>query len=365
MQTVPKAKAIPRTMDALTLLGPNQFEVWEAQVPHPGPREVLCQVDSVAICGTDHEIIQGHFQDRGWPRAYPFTPGHEWSGVVVELGEDAEGFGFQVGDRVAGTSHAGCGYCRMCTIGRYNLCDNYGHEELGHRQYGHYTPGALCQYHNSSIKSVYKIPDTMSLEEGALVDASSIALHGVKRGRVEPGDTVAIIGPGPLGLLTAQCASTMGAGQVIVVGRGERLKTAAALGNQVVNNSQGDGPQGVRELTKGRGADLTVDCAARGSTPRDAVEMTRRGGRVVLTGVPLESVELPLQRLVLEEMDLYGVRGSPNACPEVISLIASGRLNVRAVITHTFPLREFDRAYETFTKRIDGALKVLVKPNPD
>jgi L-iditol 2-dehydrogenase len=354
---------IPAEMDALQLLAPNEFEVTTVDVPAPAGNEVLCRVHSVAICGTDKEIVSGNFLNRGWPRGYPYTPGHEWSGEVVALGDGADDFGFSIGDRVAGTAHVGCGYCRMCVTGRYNLCFNYGREDLGHRHYGHYSTGALRQYHNSSIKSVFPIPESMTLEEGALVDASSIALHAVKRGRVEAGDTVAVIGPGAQGLLAGQAARTFGAARVIVVGRGERLKKAAELGMETVDNTTVDAVEAVRDLTGGIGADMTVDTAARGETPREAVDMTRKGGRVALIGVPLEPCILPLQRIVFEEMDVFGVRANPGTCEEIIPLIASGMIDVEAVTTHAFPLREFGEAYKTFTERIDGALKVLVQPN--
>ncbi|MBI3078948.1 MAG: zinc-binding dehydrogenase, partial [Deltaproteobacteria bacterium] len=144
------------------------------------------------------------------------------------------------------------------------------------------------------------------------------------------------------------------------------LVRAKELGAEIVDDARVESTvKVVRELTGGRGADLTVDAAARGASPRQAVEMTRKGGRVVLTGVPLEPVELPLQRMVLEEMDIYGVRANRGTCEEVIPLIANGRINARALVTHIFPLAEFHKAYETFTKRIDGALKVLVQPNPE
>ena len=355
--------AIPLSMNGLVLLGPDQFEVREMAVPKPGRHEVLCEVHSVAICGTDKEIISGNLAHKGWPPSYPYTPGHEWSGIVVAAGEGAAELGFQTGDRVAGTAHDGCGNCRMCSIGRYNLCDNYGHEELGHHHYGHYSTGAMREYHNSSIKSVFKIPESMTLEQAALVDASSIALHAVKRAGVRPGDTAAIIGPGAQGLLAGQLAKLLGAATVIMVGRGERLKTAAAMGFEVVDNSETDGPARVRELTGGRGAHFSIDTAARGTTPADAVAMTRKGGRVALIGVPLEPCVLPLQRIVFEEMDLFGVRANPGTCEEVIPLIAGGRLDVDAVTTHTFPLSDFAKAYETFTQRLDGALKVLIQPS--
>ncbi len=355
---------IPSTMDGLALLGPNEFEVQKASVPEPARHEVLCEVHSVAICGTDTELIGGHFLKKGWPPGYPYTPGHEWSGTIVATGEQSAELGFEVGTRVAGTAHDGCGACRMCAIGRYNLCWNYGHEERGHHHYGHYSTGAMRQYHNTSIKSVFPIPDSMTLEQAALVDASSIALHAVKRARIYPGDVAAIIGPGAQGLLAGQLAFLLGASRVIIVGRGgERLKTAEAMGFEVVDNTQIDGPEGVRDLTDGLGADFAIDTAARGTTPADAVAMTRKGGRVSLIGIPAEPVVLPLQRIVFEEMDLMGVRANPGTCEEVIPLIAEGRLDVDAVTTHRFPLVDFATAFETFTKRIDGAIKVLIQPN--
>ena len=128
-------------MEALVLTAPHAFEIRDVPRPEPAPNEVLCRVRAIAICGTDVEIIEGSFPGR-WPRAYPYIPGHEWSGDVIAAGSIAEENGFTVGTRVAGTSHSGCGLCRMCRTGRYNLCFNYGREDLGHRQYGHYSQGA-------------------------------------------------------------------------------------------------------------------------------------------------------------------------------------------------------------------------------
>lgn len=357
--------AIPDTTEALVLLGPNEFDVREVPVPEPVADEVLCEVHSVALCGTDKELIEGNLLHKGWPRGYPYTPGHEWSGVVVSAGEMATTLGFEPGDRVAGTAHDGCGVCRMCAIGRYTLCDNYGHEERGHHHYGHYSTGAMRGFHASSVKSVFRVPDSMTLEQAALVDASSIALHAVKRSRVTPGDVGAVIGPGAQGLLAGQLAGLLGASRVIMVGRGgERLVKAEAMGFEVVDVTEVDGPSAVKDLTDGSGSHFTIDTAARGTSPADAVMMTRKGGRVALIGVPLEPCVMPLQKIVFEEIDVVGVRANPGTCAEVIPLIAEGRLDVDSVITHTFPLTEFGQAFETFTRRIDGAIKVLIQPQP-
>ena len=351
---------IPATMQAVILTGPNALELGELPTPEPGRNEVLCRVDSVAICGTDLHIFEGKFPGR-WPRAYPFTPGHEWSGTVVQLGEGAELFGWQVGDRVAGTSHAGCGFCRMCTTGRYNLCDNYGNEKV-HRQYGHYSQGADGEYMATSIKSIFKLPESLSLEVGALIDSASIALHSVKRPGINAGDVAAVTGPGPLGLLSADCALALGAARVIVTGSGERLDKARGLGFEVADYRSGDVVEAVKSMTDGKGVHVTIDTAGTALSIQQAVAMTRKGGRVAFTGVPLEPAELPMQKIVLEEIDLYGVRANRGTMEEAIALVQVGRLRAEGVITHRFPLAEYAEALETFARRKDGALKVLVQP---
>ncbi|MCC6419288.1 MAG: alcohol dehydrogenase catalytic domain-containing protein [Gemmataceae bacterium] len=349
------------TMQALILTDVSKFEIGAIPKPSPGRNEVLCKVDSVAICGTDVHIIEGKMKGR-WPRSYPYTPGHEWSGTVVELGEGADVFGWKAGDRVAGTSHAGCGFCRMCTSGRYTLCDNYGDERV-HRQYGHYSQGADAQLMVASIRSVFRLPDSISLEEGALVDTASIALHSLKRPGVRPADVAAVIGPGPLGLLCGDCAAAMGASRVIVTGSGERLEKARGMGFEVVDYRAGDVVEQVRALTGGKGVNVCVDSAGTVDSITQAVAMTRKGGRVSFTGVPMGPVALPMQKIVLEELDLFGVRANAGAMEEAIALIEAGRIRAKAIVTHRFPHSQYAEALETFMKRKDGALKVLVKPN--
>jgi L-iditol 2-dehydrogenase len=359
----PQTPALPSTMRAVVLTGPGVegVTVRDVPVPSPGRMEVLCRVDSVYICGTDPHIINGDYPGF-WPKDYPFIPGHEWSGVVVGLGEDAAAFGWRIGDRVAGTSHAGCGYCRNCTTGRYNLCENFGDESRGHRQYGHYTAGAYAEYVVHSVRSVYKVPDELSLEEAAAMDPASIALHTVKRAGMAPGDTVAIIGPGPMGLMVLQCALALGAGRVLVVGRGERLSKAVELGAEPIDFSTEDAVAAVRRATGGVGAHVVIECAGTSETLAQAVEMTRKGGCVSVIGIPLEPAALNVKKLVLEEIDVHGVRANRGTPAEVLPLMVRGAIDVKPLLTHTFPLSEFPAALETFMRRKDGAIKVLIKP---
>lgn len=364
VKTLPRpagSTPIASEMGALVLTAPHEFEIRRVPVPSPRENEVLCRVRAIAICGTDAEIIEGTFKGR-WPRAYPFIPGHEWSGEVVAAGDVALKYGFVPGTRVAGTSHSGCGYCRMCRTGRYNLCFNYGREDLGHRQYGHYTQGAYAEYVVHTIKSVFPIPEAMPFDVAALCDTASIALHSVKRPGIEPGDTVVSVGSGGMGLLVAMCAKALGAARVIVIGGGQRLARARELGFETVDYHAGDPVAPVRELTGDRGADVAVDSAGTKESVRQAILMVRKGGRVAFTGIPKEPSSIDFQKIVLEEIDLYGVRANRNTLEEVIPLIADGRVPAGRLITHHFPLRDFAAALRTFNQRLDGALKVIVEP---
>ena len=347
-------------MRALLVRGADDYAVEDVPRPQPGPFEVLCKVRAVAICGTDPHIIAGDYLGF-WPKAWPIVPGHEWCGEVVELGPGADALGWETGVRVAGTSHAGCGYCRQCTIGRYNLCENFGDERL-HRQYGHYTDGAYADYVVHSVKSVFRVPDALSDEEAAMLDPAAIALHTVKRGGHRPGDTVVVVGPGVMGLLVAECALATGAGRVIVAGRGARLQRAAELGFEPVDVTASDLVEEVRARTGGVGAEVALECSGDPKAVGQCAALLRKGGRVAVIGIPPEDAPIPLQRIVLDEIDVVGVRAAAGEMPEAINLAAAGRLRLRELITHRFALEDFADAYQTFTERRDGALKVIVRP---
>jgi L-iditol 2-dehydrogenase len=357
------APIVPNRMQALVLTSPGAFEVRAAAVPTPGPQEVLCRIRGVAICGSDPEIIRGDLAGI-WPPAYPFTPGHEWSGEIVAVGDGV--LDFKAGDRVSGEAHKGCGYCRNCLEGRYNLCENYGRPETGHRHYGFISPGAYAQYNVYSIRSINLLPAAISFREGALVDTAGAGLHGLELAGVKPGDTVVIIGPGPIGLIAMRFAKALGAARVIVVGRGPRLESAAALGaDAVVDFAHEDAVAAVRALTNNLGVDLACECSGAPGTFDQSVRMVRKGGRVSLVGVATDKVreELPFKYIVHNEIAIFGSRANPNVARRIIGMMASGRLKVRDLITHTFPLEDFAKGLDTFVNRRDGVIKVVIEPN--
>src|SRR5919107_522799 len=349
-------------MRALVVTGPDDFGVRDVDRPAPGRFEVLCRVRAAAICGTDPHIIQGDYPGF-WPKHWPLVPGHEWCGEIVDLGEGAADLGWEVATRVAGTSHAACGYCRKCVEGRYNICENFGREGL-HSQYGHNANGAYAEYVVHSVRSVFPVPDVLSDEEAAMLDPAGVALHTVMRGGHRPGDTVVVVGPGVMGLLVAECARALGAGRVIVVGRGLRLQKGRELGYEAVDFSQADPVDAVRAATGGTGADVALECSGAPEAVGQCVEMVRKGGRVAVIGIPLEDARIPMPRTVLDEIDVVGVRAAAGEVPRAIELAARGRIRLRELITHRYALEDFADAYATFTERRDGALKVIVRPDP-
>jgi L-iditol 2-dehydrogenase len=350
-------------MNALILTSPGKFEIGQVPVPKPGPGEVLCRIRAVAICGSDPEIIRGDLAGI-WPPSYPFTPGHEWSGEVVMMGQGT--VGFQPGDRVAGEAHKGCGICRNCMNGRYTICENYGKPETGHRHYGFISPGAYAQYNVYSVKSIKKMPASVSFREGALVDTAGVTLHGMELAGITAGGTVAIIGPGPIGLIAMRFAKVLGAARVIMVGRGSRLEAAAKMGaDSVVNFEEEEPVTAVRKATGGDGVDEAFECSGAAGTFAQAVRMVRKGGKVALMGVPNDKVieGLPYKYIVHNEIAIFGSRANPNVSWKIIQAIASGSLKVDDLVTHTFPLEKFGEALDTFVGRKGGAVKVVIEPN--
>jgi L-iditol 2-dehydrogenase len=339
------------TMRAAVLRGWNDLAVEEVEVPEPGPGEVLLRVRACGLCGTDLKMVQGAFQQRGWPPSLPFVMGHEWSGEVVAIGEGLDDLELLPGDKVVAENHVGCGRCSMCRRGRYNLCEKSG--TPGYRLYGHTAPGALAEYAVRPAQMLHKLPDSVSPLEGALVNQGSLTVHALRRVEFLPGSTVAIFGPGLLGLLSAAVASASGGSQIIMVGRGNRLDLAAKMGcDEVVDYENEDPVVAVRRLTSGRGVDYVFDCTGNPRVLAQAIGAVRRGGRVAILGLTGgKPSAIDVDRLTLDEIDLMGIRSSPNAYPAMIALMRSGKVDLGPLVTHTYPLEAVGEALAALESR--------------
>lgn len=348
------------TMRAAVLNEPGDLEVREVPVPEPGAGEVLVRVRACGVCGSDI-----HIRDHGWLQegtAYPLVPGHEWTGEVVATGPETSAF--QVGDRVADETHGGCGYCRNCKRGRYTACLNYGRHDRGHRHYGFTVDGGYATYCAIRERNLHRLPDGLSFREGTLITTAACSLYGVERAGVEAGDTVAVLGPGPIGLTAVQCAKLSGAREVLLTGtRDDRLAVGRGVGaDHTVNVREADPVEAVRALTDGVGPDVVIETAGVHETVRQAVEMVRPAGRVGIIGNPGEGdTPIPTQAIVNGDLEVYGVKAQgDNSAGRVAQLMTQPGFLTEPLITHTFDLDDLHEAMATFEDRESGAIKVVV-----
>ncbi len=353
---------IPKTMTAAVLHAPYDLRLEEVATPTPGPEEVLIKVHACAICGTDPKVI-----GKGWP--YPlrygeFIPGHEYSGEIVAVGPDAGPW--KIGDRVAVEAHKGCGKCRNCMRGRYTICLNYGKPETGHRHYGFSTNGGYAQFVVNHVNTLYKIPDSISYAEAALVTTGGCAMFAIENvGGFMAGETVAVLGPGPMGLMTVQIVRALGASKVFLTGtRTERLDVGKRYGADVVIDVTKEDPVPIimRE-TGGAGVDLAIEASGDAVAAAQCIEIAARGGRISFIGDPVEPALINIKKFVLDDLMAAGVRGEGRVnCARVMELFKIGKLSGEGIITHRFPLQDLLEAIDVYVKRKDGAIKVVIEP---
>ncbi|MBW1667437.1 MAG: alcohol dehydrogenase catalytic domain-containing protein [Deltaproteobacteria bacterium] len=353
---------IPEKMKAAVLYGFNDVRVVERKVPLPGRDEALVKIAACGVCGGDIKIIK-----RGMPKQPPFEEfiiGHEYSGTIAAVGEGIDEF--KPGDRVVVEVHKGCGRCKNCIMGKYTACLNYGNFEKGHRANGFTTNGGFAEYAVNHVNTLCKLPDNISFEEATLATTAGTSLYGIDMaGGYISGEAVAILGPGSIGLMAVQCCKALGAGRVILNGtRDDRLELGKKLGaDNVVNVNRENPVEIVRELTSGIGADLVLVAAGMEESLQQALEMTRRGGEIVLLAHFDDPVTIDIGLAVKNGINIFTVRGEGRmSVHRAISLMAEGKIEGKSLITHTFPLENINEALTTFMERKDNALKVVVHP---
>src|ERR1700759_3175968 len=356
---------VPDRMKAWVLGDPDQIELREKPVPVPKRAEVLVRIDAVAICATDLEIIHAGSPasiQGGLPFNKNFTPGHEYMGTVAALGPEVDEF--RIGERVSVEIHAGCGQCKRCRAGMYTSCLNYGKPEKGHRANGFTTDGGFAEYAINHINTVERVPDDMSDAEATLVVTAGTSMYGLTElGGLVAGESVVVIGPGPIGLLAVAVAKALGASPVILTGtRNKRLAIGQELGaDRVININDEDPVEVVKQLTGGIGADYVVECAGTEATLNQAIHMTNRGGKICLAAFPHEPVTTDLAHLVKNNIYAYGIRGEGrSATRRAMALMAEKRFDATRIHTHTFPLTDLPTALRYARERIDDAIKVVV-----
>lgn len=363
---------LPATMRAWVLGDPEELTLTQKPMPTPARAEVLVRIDAVAICATDLEILTygtPALIEGGAPFNKNYTPGHEYMGTVAALGPGVDEF--EIGDRVTVEIHAGCGQCKRCRMGMYTSCHNYGlnygDQNKGHRANGFTTDGGFAEYAVNNINTLIPVPDTMSDEEATLVVTAGTSMYGLTElGGLVAGESVVVIGPGPIGLLAVAVAKALGASPVILVGtRESRNAIGKQLGaDHVIDARNEDVVARVRELT-GKGTDYVVDCAGTETTANQSVAMTNRGGKICLAAFPKGEVAFNLGALAVNNIYLYGIRGEgKSATHRAMAFMEAGTFDASLIHTHTFPMDDLPTALKYARERIDDAIKVVVSNQP-
>lgn len=361
---------IPKNMRAWALNGPGELELVTKPVNLPAKSEVLVEINAVAICATDLEIIHHGppaMIEGGSPFNKGFTPGHEYMGTVAALGPGVDEF--KVGDRVAVEIHAGCGQCKRCRQGMYTSCHNYGRNfgqvDKGHRANGFTTDGGFGEYAINNINTLVHVPHKMSDEEATLIVTAGTATYGLTElGGLVAGESVVVTGPGPIGLMGVAVAKALGAQPVVLTGtRANRLRMGQELGADHVVNVRTQNPvERVRELTGGVGADYVLECSGAASAVNEAVYMCNRGGRVCLAAFPDSDVPVDIKHIVTNNIYLFGIRGEGrSATHRAAAMMAQRKFDASKIHTHTFMMADLPEALRYARERVDDAIKVVVK----
>jgi len=345
-------------MKALVYHGPGQ-RAWE-DVPDPrieAPTDVVVKIDSTTICGTDLHILKGDV-----PEVVPGTIlGHEAVGTVVETGSAVTTL--ERGDRVLVSCITSCGRCRFCREGRYGLCTGGGGWIFGHLIDGLQAEYARVPFADTSV---YKVPEALTDEQVLfLADILPTAYEvGLLNGKVEPGDTVVVVGAGPIGLATIMTAKLHSPGHIVAIDLdSSRLDKATEFGADVViDNGLEDPVERVMELTGGLGADVAVEAVGVPQTFELCAELIRPGGRVANVGVHGHPATLHLEKLWIRDVLITTGLVDTTTTPKLLRLIESGRLDPTPFATHRFALADAEEAYDVFGDAAEShALKVVLE----
>lgn len=340
-------------MKALVLHGVRDLRLEEASVPQIGEGEVLIRVGSCGICGTDLHFYRGE-----WRVKLPLIPGHEFSGTVEEIGPGVSWLREDV--KVVAEPNITCGHCYHCRSKDRNFyCSNI-------RAVGVDVDGAFAEYVKVPASNVYEVPPWMSYEEAALIEPIACCLRGLYNVRLEAGDTVAVVGAGPIGLLMIQLAKLWGASKVYAVDLVEkRLALARELGADIVVNASRENPlEAILGDSDGLGVDVAIEAVGSSKAIETAIKVARRGGRVLVFGVAPENDVLQVRPFELYEKELaiYSSYRSPYTFQRAVRVAASRRLALRSIISHVLPLGEGPDAFRMLDERREEAVKVVLKP---
>ncbi|MDF2556618.1 MAG: tdh [Bacillales bacterium] len=329
-------------------------EIQTVDIPKIEDNEVLVKVKAVSICGTDVHIYTWDAWSEGRIKNVPYVFGHEFSGEVVELGNKVKNV--QIGDYVSAETHYVCGVCPQCLEGKAHVCKNT--EILGvDRQ------GCFAEYVAIPETNIWKNPKDMPYEVASIQEPFGNAVHTVLSGEVA-GRTVAVIGCGPIGVMAVGVAKAAGASQIIAFDLNDyRLDLAKKLGATTVVNSSNENPlEVISQLTNGNGVDVVCEMSGHPVAMDQAFKMVTNGGRISILSLPTKPVPLDITNdIVFKGVTVHGITGRVmyKTWKQVSELVSSGRVNLSDVITHTFPMDEFEKGFDLMIKGQCGKVVLL------
>ena len=343
-------------MKSLVLEKYNEFTLRETPLPELKPGWVLIKVEACGICGSDVHGMDGS-TGRRQP---PVIMGHEASGIIHQVSAGVHGW--KVGDRVTFDSTISCGECYYCKRGDINLCDN--RRVLGVSCNEYRQNGAFAEYVAVPAHILYAIPENISFEQAAMIEAVSVAVHAVAISQVKSDDTAVVIGCGMIGLLCIQALKAAGCKKVIALDLiAAKLDVAAELGADLtIKSNDSQLLEKIMIETEGRGADLVLEVVGIESTVNQAVDCTRKGGTITLVGNLSSEVKFPLQKVVTRQLKVQGSCASAGEYPLCLELISAGKIKVDTLISKVAPLEEGNEWFHRLYNKEAGLMKVILKP---
>ncbi len=335
-------------MKAYVLRRPGEMELTDLPVPQPGPEEVLVRVAYCSVCGTDIASYEGQHQ-----LPADLVLGHEISGTVASCGEQVRGL--QPGDRVALEPAIPCRRCWYCQHGQYHMCPQTEH-------LGWSLPGGFADYVTVHELNAHRVPAAMSLQEAALLEPWGVCLAGLRRARFQAGETAAVFGDGPFGLIFARLAMLMGARAVWVMGHHDwRLERIGAPQVHTVNTRRDEFAPAILADTEGRGADVAIVTTDSTSVYSELLPAVRIQGRILAFSYPKDIVSFDLSRIHMRELELIGSCRCPHTFATLMDLIGQKRLQPAELISAVFPLERLPEAFALARGQAKELFKILIE----
>ena len=338
-------------MRAILITDPPYFELASVPDPRCGPGEVVIRTAYCGICGTDLEILRGSMPS-GFAR-YPVVPGHEWTGVVEEVGTGVTGY--RAGDRVSVEGYLPCGKCPRCRAGEYNLCP--GHEQIGMTH-----NGGLAEFVRAPARSCHIVPGHVGLDEALMVEPASTVVRGIERADPRPGSTAAVIGCGPIGLIAARVLALYAPAALLGIDLAP-MQRAMALRAGFTEFASDPDSRELRARSGSDGWDVVVVCAG-GARPLEmAIQIVRTGGKIVAIGGSPDSLKLqiPANLFVTRDLHIEGILGyTTKSWVRTLEWLTEGKLRLGDLITHRTRIQEFDQALALVESRSEPIGKVAI-----